>query len=353
MLGGFHSTGFTITEMLAVVAIIIVVLGILLPTLASSRESSKAAQCGNNEHQIGIAFRQFAAERKKNPNASQLLYDLGPYLNGQQDAMYKCPKATGPLSYGVNPCVQRLQGESNKVILLDAKEPVVHYDGANSEEWLKQVAPRHYGHSMNVLYYDGHVTMGKPAELNPYTSTQILDDYWKPKLACNPRDPTTGGGGCGCTATYYTGQFAGTSATRIDPTLHMPFGGAFFGYSTWNIPLPNTNAGGWDTGSFGSGVWRGQVRADKTEDYTFAVACDNEVWVYVGGAEILHRSTGGVDGVTAYQDSMPIPMVAGQWVTIEVRLLEATPGFSPSHVSLKWKSPSTPLDTVSCANLKP
>ncbi len=344
---------FTVPEMLAVVAIIVIVLSILLPSMAGARETSKTAQCANNLHQLGLALRQFTAQRLKNPNSSEMLYDMGKYLGGAEGDMYHCPKATGTLSYGVNPCVSKLLGEGAKVVLLDAKEPVVHYDGTNSTEWLGTVAPRHYGHSMNVLAYDGSVSLQKPAELNPYTSTEILNNRWKPVALCDPRDPTTGGGGCGCKATYYTGHFGGTSATRIDPTLHMPFGGAFLGFNTWNIPLPGSNTSGWDTGSFGSAVWTGKIRADFTETFTFSVACDNEVWVTINGQQILHRSAGGVAGVTAYQDSSPVAMTAGQWVPIEVRLVEHTPGSSPSHVSLKWVSASMPQTTVSCANLRP
>lgn len=357
----FHPTlksrvarGFTVPEMLAVVAIIVIVLSILLPSLSSSRESTKNATCSNNQHQIGIAFKAFAADRRRNPNASETLYDLGPYFGNQEGSMYVCPKASGSFSYGVNPCVQRLQGESGKIILVDAKEPVVHYDGTTSQEWLETVAPRHYDTKLlNVLFYDGSSRNAKPEEVNPYLSVENLNNLWKPKAFCDPRDPATGGGGCGCLATYYSGHFGGASSTRIDPTLHMPFGGAFFGYTTWNIPLPGSNPGGWDTGSFGSATWTGKIRAEFSEDYTFSLACDNEAWLYVNGQLVLNRSAGGVDGVTAYESSGPVSMTGGKWVAIEVRLKELTPGISPSHVSVKWQSQSTPLSTVNCSSLKP
>jgi prepilin-type N-terminal cleavage/methylation domain-containing protein/prepilin-type processing-associated H-X9-DG protein len=52
--------GFTLIELLVVVAIIAVLIALLLPALQSVRESARAAICGTNLRQIGLAFHQYA-----------------------------------------------------------------------------------------------------------------------------------------------------------------------------------------------------------------------------------------------------------------------------------------------------
>ena len=347
--------GFTVPEMLAVIAIIIIVMSILLPSLSNSRESAKSAQCANNQHHLGLAFRALMAEQKgKTPNVTQLLNGLTPYLSADSITAYNCPKVkfVTSNSYGANPCVHRMQGEGGKIIMLDAFVKVILYEGGTSQEWIDSVSPRHFGTSMNVLYYDGHVELKQPEQINPYASAQNLTSLWKPTKVCDLAEA-----GCGVTGTYYTGNFGGTTVTRIDPSVHLPFGAAFFGYNFWNIPLPGSLTSGWNTGSFGSGVWKAQIKSDYTEPYTFHLACDNDAWLYINGSQVIQRFAGNAGGCTGcvdtYQASSSVSMTAGQWVDIEVRLKETTPGSSPSHVSVKWESGSTPLAPIPCSNLRP
>jgi prepilin-type N-terminal cleavage/methylation domain-containing protein/prepilin-type processing-associated H-X9-DG protein len=57
--------GFTLTELLVVVAIIAVLLGLLLPALAYSRFRSKVTVCSNNYRQWGVAVALYASDDGK------------------------------------------------------------------------------------------------------------------------------------------------------------------------------------------------------------------------------------------------------------------------------------------------
>jgi len=349
------SRGFTLVELLVVITVIGILMAFLLPAVQMARSSARTTQCANNLHQIGLAFHQFIAQKRQAPEVSVLMSGLGPYMESQTVSMYRCPEVSKPdaTSYQANPCVGSLLDEAGKIILLDA-DHCISYEGTDSQEFHDAVAPRHQG-VMNVLYYDGHVTRKLPGAIDPYDA-ENLTRLWKPRRGgCE-------GTCCGCTATYYTGRnWDGTSAERMDTTLTLPFGSYFddppfehFSRSPWDVPLPGANNGStnYGTGVFGSGVWKGRIRADSTESYTFWVACDNEAWLYVGGSQLIHRSTGGVAGVTSFQASSPVPMKADEWVDIEVRLREFHPG-SPSHIIVLWQSASQPRGDIPCENLRP
>ena len=56
--------GFTLVELLAVLAIVGVLAGILIPVVAGVRDRSRTAACASNLRQIGIGFRVYLADNK-------------------------------------------------------------------------------------------------------------------------------------------------------------------------------------------------------------------------------------------------------------------------------------------------
>jgi hypothetical protein len=143
----------------------------------------------------------------------------------------------------------------------------------------------------------------------------------------------------------------------VDSSLHLPFGAYGYGpaynncavYPYWCEQKPYNTVGflpGATTNNcmVGSAIWTGRIKAEEPGMYTFHMSCDNEAWFYINGAEVIHRSAGGADGVnqtSTTQYNMP----AGTWVDIEMRVKEYHVG-SPTHVSVKWSSATMQLSEI-------
>jgi hypothetical protein len=155
-----------------------------------------------------------------------------------------------------------------------------------------------------------------------------------------------GAGGGGLKGTYYVqGNWSGTSATRIDSSLNLPFGGlgADIWNSTYSVPLP-----GQMPGAMLSAKWTGFIKADKSGPHIFHANVDNEAWVSIGGGEVLHASQGY--GHRHYIDSDPVMLKEGEWVSIEVRFKEHGRG-SPSWMRVQWTPPGGSQGDISSSNM--
>lgn len=93
----FVEQGFTLIEILVVLAIIAILAAILFPVFARARENARRAGCMSNEKQLGLAFMMYTQdydERLPNyPSAgdSYWMAKAFPYFNNYQ--VLRCPSA--------------------------------------------------------------------------------------------------------------------------------------------------------------------------------------------------------------------------------------------------------------------
>jgi len=97
--------GFTLVELLVVVAIIAILASLLLPALARAKESGRRAACQNNLHQITLGLSLYALETGVYPHGmvaspqapffSFWATALKPYTAAWTNGVYHCPAYTG------------------------------------------------------------------------------------------------------------------------------------------------------------------------------------------------------------------------------------------------------------------
>ncbi|HZR15856.1 MAG TPA: prepilin-type N-terminal cleavage/methylation domain-containing protein [Verrucomicrobiae bacterium] len=101
------NSGFTLIEIMIVVAIIGLLGAIAVPNFVKARTTSQTDACYNNLRQIDGAAQTYALENNRQPTSQYNLSDIKPYLHLDNSGnLPKCPAggSYGPgLTFGVPP----------------------------------------------------------------------------------------------------------------------------------------------------------------------------------------------------------------------------------------------------------
>ncbi|MCE9557214.1 MAG: type II secretion system GspH family protein, partial [Planctomycetes bacterium] len=79
----WHTHGFTLVELMVVVAVISILVALLLPTVGAMRDNARAAQCANNLRSV-VTGLHAAKQDNVQLRAADIQAILGPYTESQQ-----------------------------------------------------------------------------------------------------------------------------------------------------------------------------------------------------------------------------------------------------------------------------
>ncbi|MFA6962560.1 MAG: prepilin-type N-terminal cleavage/methylation domain-containing protein [Opitutaceae bacterium] len=201
--------GFTLVELLTVIAIVGILAAIIIPVVGRARDSAKATQCLGNLRQLSLATQLYAADNKGRLMPLDYRFNslLWPYAHSGSSAsqisvsgndlpaslagsVFECPKAsedtsTVKRSYGINQYLapgSPVDASNNKIVTYSAiTEPsqgalfgdVLGSSGLNAAT----LNPRH-NKRLNVVYVDGHAAAMTITTTIANPGAYVTEPFW-------------------------------------------------------------------------------------------------------------------------------------------------------------------------------
>ncbi|MCG8583959.1 MAG: prepilin-type N-terminal cleavage/methylation domain-containing protein [Pirellulales bacterium] len=377
-----QKTGFTLVELLVVMAIIAILVAILLPAVNRVRANARSSQSKNNLSQIGKAMKHYEGLGQGNLRHIDWQVKISPFVEDQQAAFVDPADTGGAPSYAAtDKLVSMGANDYKKIVIVESDDDMILIDNTNCTGGTSTItgrpAARHLGMT-NALLYGGSVSTFEPTEIDlEDPSHEPLVIHWLPDrehgLVCgsvvtidNPNplpsptgsetDPTLSGDPgpgyeCGLRRDFWP-QYptpAGDPVTTIDTDFKFPFGNDPSHGFTYISPVD---------GGAHTIVWTGQIRSDVTEDIQFLTAHDNGAEIIIDG-QLVHSSMPFAYSYNTFSSGsrnvLPvtggtIAMEAGKWVDIEMTTVNVAP--SPTFFWLEWSSASTSQQVVPACNFR-
>lgn len=167
MEGKYHvmrESGFTLVELLTVVGIIVVLMGLLIPSIYTAREKAKQAKCASNVRQLLIGLNLYEQEYKSFPllsdGSATLVTSLYPKFIDSKE-VFHCPNhrniANEHFTSGsVSTCYQSNDTATAGGLSADNPDYAISQTVLIIDSLYGYEQPRHSGGS-NLGFADGHV----------------------------------------------------------------------------------------------------------------------------------------------------------------------------------------------------